>query len=169
MTHQGGILVTSDSDNLPKEYKKPLDEAFARSQELHEIKHKTLQPIHIAFVNNYFRTQMDIVETAATVGITPKKAHEWLAEGHPVSEYIAKRLENWSNEVDVTMEEIIIGLKTEATKVSNNKTDTQAARVSAWDKLARIKGAYDKGKKTDRPAIAVQINLGDHNGNIEHS
>ena len=151
--------MTSDSDSY--EPPGPLDAAIARKKELDEIYHRTLQPIHVAFVNNFFLSQMNVAAAADAVGLPVNKCQEWLAEDHVVSEYIARRLENWSNEVDVTMEEIITGLKKEAMQESDKKTDTQAARVSAWDKLARIKGMYEKGRKTERPTVAVQINIGD--------
>lgn len=155
--------MTSDSDNF-KPRSEALEEALARKQELDRHYQKTLQPIHIAFVNNFFTSNMDIQAAADAVGLPVKKCQEWLEEGHAVAEYIARRLETWSNEVDVTMEEIIMGLKQEATRFSDDKTDTQAARVSAWDKLARIKGLYDKSKKSDRPMVAVQINIGNDKG-----
>ena len=169
MTHQGEITVTSDSDKYNQ--LEPLEEAVARKKELDEHYRKTLQPLHVAFVNNFFMSQMDIQQAADAVGMPVKKCQEWLEEGHAVAEYIARRLETWSNEVDVTMEEIILGLKQEATRITDSKTDTQAARVAAWDKLARIKGMYDKGKKKERPTVAVQINLnqGDRDGDIKYS
>lgn len=150
--------MTSDSDTY-KQPLEPLEEAIARKKELDDHYRQTLQPLHIAFVNNFFLSQMNIDQAAEAVGMPVKKCLEWMEEGHAVSEYIARRLETWSNEVDVTMEEIIMGLKKEAMQETDKKTDTQAARVAAWDKLARIKGAYDKGKKTDKPTIAVQINI----------
>lgn len=159
--------MTSDSDN----YQMPtntLEEAVARKKELDEHYRRTLQPLHIAFVNNFFLSQMNIDQAAEAVGMPVKKCLEWMEEGHAVAEYIARRLENWSNEVDVTMEEIIMGLKKEAMQETEKKTDTQAARVAAWDKLARIKGLYDKGKKKERPSVAVQINIdGDQNVTVE--
>lgn len=156
--------MTSDSDN----YQLPsptLELAVARKKELDEHYRRTLQPLHVAFVNNFFLSQMNVEQAAEAIGMPVKKCLEWMEEGHAVADYIARRLESWSNEVDVTMEEILMGLKKEATQETDKKTDTQAARVAAWDKLARIKGLYDRGKKTDRPTVAVQINI-DGNQNV---
>ena len=144
-----------------------LEEALARKKELDYHRQTTLQPLHIAFVNNFFLEQMSVEKAAAAVGISVKQAQGWLEEGHKVAEYIAKRLENWSNEVDVTVEEIIFGLKKEATSITSRKTDTQAARVAAWDKLARIKGLYEKKTQATRPMVAVQINIDGNSQTIE--
>jgi len=154
--------VTSDLSKNTEFEKKPLEIAIEHRAKLAAEMNNRLSPLQVAFVNHFFLKQMNIGDAADATGIPMRQAHDWLEEGHPVSEYIARRLEKMTDQVDVTMEEIIMGLKAEATRMPDGKDDktvSHAARVGAWDKLARIKGGYNAGGGKNKSKVTVNINL----------
>jgi hypothetical protein len=150
---------TSDVDAIEPMDEEPLDQALKRKQVRDEERRNKLDPIHVAFVNHFFDTGMDIPKAAERTGVPVAKAREWVQEEGPVADYIQRRLAKMSEETDVSIEEIIRLLYREATREPEgpeDKTISHGARVSALDKLARLKGGYDK---TGSGASKVNVNI----------
>ncbi len=152
---------TSSSDNLKKEQKLTMEEMTARHKEVAAARRETIMPQHITFVNAYFQSKFDFAVAGEAVGISARTAREWVEQPGPVMTYMKKRLERFAEQSDITLDEIVSLLIKEATReaVPGDKTVSHMARVTSLDTLAKIKGAYDKGKGSGKN-IQVNISIG---------
>jgi hypothetical protein len=119
--------------------------------------------VHIGFVNAYFASNFNVVEAARKMDVPLKQAQNWVEQEGPVSDYIARRLSKMSERTDVTLEEIISLLVKEATREAEHtkdKTVSHAARVSALNSLAKLKGGFDK-KSGEGKKVSVNIQIND--------
>ena len=151
--------MTSNPDNYDTP---PLEEAMARGRELREYRKTILMPQHIAFVNAYFNNKFDLALSAEAVGISRDTARKWVEQDGPVQTYLAKRLEQYAQASDISLDEIVGLLIKEATREPSgpgDKSVNHMARVASLDTLAKIKGAYVKEKPVERK-ITVNINVG---------
>lgn len=127
----------------------------------YEIKKEQLSAKQLYFVTCLMEAAMDIQVAAAKAGVSYKTATQWVSHEGPCAELIHLKLYRMAQAADITMEDVLLGLKLEATREAsgpNDKTVSHQARVNAWDVIARAKGMYAKDKKA-MPTVNVQINI----------
>ena len=161
-------MGTSDLDILTPEEQRPLDVALARQREIRAERQEILNPLQLGFINHYFDVQFDLPLAAQRAGIPLKQARAWIeTEGHPVAEHIGRRLEAICKQTDISMEHLIELLYAEATRMPDGKEDftvSHAARISALDKLVKIRGGYEKtGGGGAKVSVNIQINSDEAN------
>lgn len=162
---------------IPEQFNLTPEEAVARANEIRAERKNKLSPIQGLFVNHFFEANMDLSLAASRAGVSVKQAKDWIDdETGPVSELIARKLEEISKRTNVTVDSIVEALWNEANRMpvdSEDKTVSHAARVSALSHLAKFKGMFEKGAKNNGVKVTLNIDTGRgqaiiHGGEIEH-
>lgn len=140
----------------------PTKKMTERSKELAEARAQTVTPMMIAFTNAFFDARFDIALAADKSGVPFKQARSWVEDEGPCKDYISRRLESVCHQSDISLQEVVGLLIKEATREAadtKDKTVSHAARVSALNTLAKIKGGFTKGTG-DGKKVQVNINIG---------
>lgn len=123
----------------------------------------------VMFVNHLFECNMDVPTAAERTGIKRSVAADWVEHEGPVSDYLAQRLSEMSERVNLTVEDVVAALWAEANRMpqhDEDKTVSHSARVAALGHLAKYKGMFDK-TPVSQAAVKVHINI-EGNANLEY-